>query len=275
LVHKSRDGFTFVAVAPSDPSEERSAKAVEREALADEIATSPALPYIATYLRHAEALGLEPSEPDTIRRAMTAGVRAYETEQARQTTLRSYARLRPGSSHAPVVYYIRAGSMVKIGTSTNLRRRMNALSTRTVIAVEPGDATVETERHEQFGALRRHGEWFEMDPALAAHIVGLRERFEAETGYSVERWAASLPDPREAGRPVLTETVDLGALPVRCPVPGQLELTAAVCRTTGVNRSTVNTWRRNGRLAPVAATASGRPLFNPADVITTRDTEKI
>lgn len=74
-----------------------------------------------------------------------------------------------------VVYYLGLGDLVKIGTSTNPRRRIAALPHDTVLAFERGGRRRERSRHEQFAATRVNGgEWFRTDAALRAHILDLR-----------------------------------------------------------------------------------------------------
>ena len=73
-----------------------------------------------------------------------------------------------------VVYYMRIGNRVKIGTSTNLRDRLEAINPEELLALEAGDARLERRRHRQFAALRTHGEWFRLEGALRDHIEALR-----------------------------------------------------------------------------------------------------
>lgn len=77
------------------------------------------------------------------------------------------------SPHAPVVYFLRNGTRVKIGTSQNLRRRVASLSLRRedVVRVEHGDQQYERSLHRRFDALRAGDtEWFELRGALARHL---------------------------------------------------------------------------------------------------------
>lgn len=74
-----------------------------------------------------------------------------------------------------VVYYIRIGNRVKIGTSTNLRQRLADLNPEEVMALERGGRTVEMRRHRQFASLRTHGEWFRLEGELAQFIESLGE----------------------------------------------------------------------------------------------------
>jgi len=78
-----------------------------------------------------------------------------------------------GGAHAPVVYFLRNGTRVKIGTSQNIRRRITSLSLRRedVIRVEHGDQQYERSLHRRFEALRvDETEWFELRGALAEYL---------------------------------------------------------------------------------------------------------
>lgn len=74
-----------------------------------------------------------------------------------------------------VVYYVRIGNRVKIGTSTNLRDRLQAINPEELLALELGGHNVESRRHRQFASLRTHGEWFRYEGPLAEHIERLRQ----------------------------------------------------------------------------------------------------
>ncbi|WP_394553850.1 GIY-YIG nuclease family protein [Agromyces sp. MMS24-JH15] len=69
-----------------------------------------------------------------------------------------------------VVYYLRLGDRVKIGTSSNPRQRFTALPHDEVLAFERGDRRLEQRRHAQFAAHRiLDGEWFHLVDELRAH----------------------------------------------------------------------------------------------------------
>jgi hypothetical protein len=73
-----------------------------------------------------------------------------------------------------VVYYLRRGSSVKIGTTFNPRQRFAVLRHDEVLAFELGDRTLERQRHVEFADDRLGtSEWFELTPRLAAHIAAL------------------------------------------------------------------------------------------------------
>lgn len=82
------------------------------------------------------------------------------------------SRILTGQRHAPVIYFVRIGSNVKIGTTVNLRQRMRSLYVplENVLAVVPGGRDEETAYHERFEASRVHDdprrELFRIDPQL-------------------------------------------------------------------------------------------------------------
>lgn len=90
--------------------------------------------------------------------------------------------IRAGEQHrldGSVVYYVRLGDHVKIGTTVNLTLRLRALyldhDASLLLAVEPGGFELEQIRHEQFDAERVHAnrELFNPSPRLLAHIDSL------------------------------------------------------------------------------------------------------
>lgn len=74
------------------------------------------------------------------------------------------------------VYYLRISDVVKIGYTTRLDQRLLAYPPfAELLATEPGDQTLERERHWQFRADLMSGrEWFRYSPALQQHIDSLR-----------------------------------------------------------------------------------------------------
>lgn len=75
-----------------------------------------------------------------------------------------------------VVYYLRLGTSVKIGTTFNPRQRFGALLHEEVLAFELGDRRVERARHAEFADDRLGtSEWFALTPRLRAHIDTLAE----------------------------------------------------------------------------------------------------
>jgi hypothetical protein len=102
-----------------------------------------------------------------------------------------------GRMHAPVVYFVLVGANVKIGTSTNLRGRMQALYLRMedVLVVIPGGRDVEAAYHKQFAVYRIPG-------------PGRRElfRIDGKLRLFLAPWRPATLDPAvpEQGNPLLT-----------------------------------------------------------------------
>ncbi|MFE1645994.1 GIY-YIG nuclease family protein [Microbacterium sp. P01] len=70
-----------------------------------------------------------------------------------------------------VVYYLRFGDRVKIGTSANPRQRFAAILHDDVLAFERGDRRLESRRHTRFAADRFPGtEWFVLSEPILAHV---------------------------------------------------------------------------------------------------------
>lgn len=76
---------------------------------------------------------------------------------------------------SPVVYYIRFGDRVKIGTTTDLQTRLTAIPYDEVLATEPGSYDLEKRRHVQLRASRIYAnrEWFWLSDEVREHIAGL------------------------------------------------------------------------------------------------------
>jgi len=73
-----------------------------------------------------------------------------------------------------LVYYVRFGDRVKIGTTANLKGRLHSLPHDEVLATEPGSYPIERARHAAFADLRVTGEWFRYEEPLVSHIAGLQ-----------------------------------------------------------------------------------------------------
>jgi hypothetical protein len=87
--------------------------------------------------------------------------------------------------HAPLIYYALRDGLVKIGTTTQFRVRMQAIDPEAVLAVEPGSYGLERRRHAEFaeyhainpdrrGPSRGPYEWFSLGDRLIVHMDALR-----------------------------------------------------------------------------------------------------
>lgn len=76
-----------------------------------------------------------------------------------------------------IIYYLRVGSLVKIGYTSCYWQRVRSYPPDAVLlACEPGDRALELERHHQFGAsLARGREWFYPTAEVIEHINSLRD----------------------------------------------------------------------------------------------------
>ncbi len=88
---------------------------------------------------------------------------------------------RPPIDRSSFVYFVRASDMIKIGTSTNVSKRICALQTASPVRLDlllviPGSADLERELHRKHAKLRSHGEWFRAEPALVEHVAILSAR---------------------------------------------------------------------------------------------------
>ena len=89
------------------------------------------------------------------------------------------------------VYYLMIGpSTVKIGVTTNLPRRLNALRTdiQYVVAIELGGRALEAQRHKQFAVDRvgRRREDFRLSDELKHHIDRLQSKRDKMVASAIE-----------------------------------------------------------------------------------------
>jgi hypothetical protein len=79
-----------------------------------------------------------------------------------------------GRPHGPLVYFLSNGTRVKIGTSQNLKRRIDTLCLRPddLLFALHGDQRTERALHDRFAAQRvTNTEWFEIAGTLAEYIA--------------------------------------------------------------------------------------------------------
>lgn len=80
---------------------------------------------------------------------------------------------RPDVKSDGVVYFMLIGDEVKIGFTTNLKRRAADLKADRVLAYFPGDMHAEKAAHDAFAEWRLHGEYFDAKPECLAKIYRL------------------------------------------------------------------------------------------------------
>jgi hypothetical protein len=91
-----------------------------------------------------------------------------------------------------VVYYLRFGDRVKIGTTRDLKARIKAIYHDEVLAVEQGGVAAERMRHLQFAKhiITGQREWFSLAPELVAHINELRTDY-GQPMAAIRKWQAA------------------------------------------------------------------------------------
>ena len=83
------------------------------------------------------------------------------------------------------VYFALSAGMVKIGISSNPKKRLESLSTGSAAPIRiikkiDGDARLERELHNRFAGLRSHGEWFFFSGGLVDFINGQQDAEQRE-----------------------------------------------------------------------------------------------
>lgn len=135
----------------------------------------PALPHIVRALGQLTLrFGFDPKDPEVRARATAVGRREWQRDQQ---AIAEHWSGRPERVH--VVYYVRIGQLVKIGTTGQLDVRLRAYPPdAAVLAVEPGTRELEQQRHRQFrdSGATKLGEYFYPSTALIEHINSLREQ---------------------------------------------------------------------------------------------------
>lgn len=117
----------------------------------------------------------------------------HEEDQRRAASSQEREQKKPAEMRwegRHVVYYVRIGDYIKIGTTKRLRQRISSLRAPLddLLAIEDGDHLLEARRHREFAADRidRRRENFRPSGALLAHIKELGGR------DSLPSWARQL-----------------------------------------------------------------------------------
>lgn len=124
-----------------------------------------------------------------------------------------------GGVHGPVVYFADTGSRIKIGTSTNLRKRIRSLSLqdKDVVLLLQGGLMLERALHDTFAKERIDStEWFAKSDRLMKFIDGKLKEIGGQSKQQAQQ-GANKPSPiqrsERAGARSLSEWANL-ALPL-------------------------------------------------------------
>lgn len=162
------------------------------------------------------------------------------------------------------------GSLVKIGVTTDLRKRLQTFQSGSpvrlaVLWAVPGDQSVELWLHREFSVERRHGEWFELGPdpvkmiqeKLGPYMVNVVLSQVGEFPIS-----ADTENPEEV--PEDGEDLEEGSCDLL--TAAEAAVVASQVRGVPVSPSTIRTWKHRGHLP--ASTEDGT-LFDRNAVVTT------
>jgi hypothetical protein len=202
----------------------------------------PAFQRIADALQDMVDAGVDLTE-DAIGIAVKVGRQKHADEQAKRHNL---------PKRQSIVYYIRRGELIKIGTTVNPAARLGELMPDEILAFEPGDAEVERLRHRQFRAARvaRKGEYFYQTEELTAHIAVMRE----EHGDPDPSW----PSVATLGTGYVRTKV---AVQLPEPTSGEVATATDGAKLLQMNRSTVQGWVHRGLIKPAGRDEKGRPVY--------------
>lgn len=201
--------------------------------------SDPAWPAVAECLREYADAGIE-IDAAVIDIATRVGRKRWSSGEGPGISQRALV-----SASDAIVYYIRRGDLIKIGTTTEPRKRFGSLVPDEILAVEPGGVEEERARHRQFRFLRVRGEYFRDAPELREHIQQVRDlNGDPDPAWTTTR-SASRQGPRRLPPPVSTRTMTA--------MEAQAEI--------GVASGTLWAWVRRGVLLPVGKDDQGRKLF--------------
>lgn len=206
----------------------------------------PAFPRIADALRDMSNAGVELTE-ETVTIAVKIGKQKHADEAARRITERN---------RRSIVYYIRRGDLIKIGTTIDPVNRLKSLMPDEVLAFEPGDKHTERQRHLQFARSRvaLKSEYFRQDSDLMGHVTEMREQHgdpdpswpsvvTLGTGYARSKARIELPEPT-----------------------GEVATAAEAAKALGMNKGTIYGWARKGIIEPAGCDENGAALFHVEQV---------
>jgi hypothetical protein len=202
----------------------------------------PAFPRIADALQDLASAGVELTE-DTIQIALKIG---------RQKHAEGQAKRHRSPERRSIVYFIRRGELIKIGTTTNPVERFKSLMPDEILAFEPGGVDEERARHRQFSASRiaKKGEYFRPTDELNAHIAMMRRQH---------------GDPDAAWPSVQTLGTGYVRSKVKVELPeqtsGQVATATDGAKLIGMSKSTLQGWVHRGLIKPVGRDEKNRPLY--------------
>lgn len=256
----SRPGASVIRV-PSDRGKSAN-QAEEGSGLRPEVArllglvdtTDDSWPMTAGLLREMALAGVDLDEA-----SVTAAVKLGRRRWEQLETNRPLGKPRWGSpalatASVAIVYYIRRGDLIKIGTTVDPVQRFEDLMPDEILAFEPGGYVEETFRHRQFDHLRRRGEHFTPEPELLHHVSQVRHLY-------------GDPDPSWPTKAML----DTGRRILLPPSTGETMTAAEAASRLGIRPGTLAGWVHRRKLAPVGKDEKNRQLYHADHLVMLRD----
>jgi hypothetical protein len=217
--------------------------------------TDPAWPSITAVLREMADAGVEIGEAAYEIAAKLGAHRFAIAAAQKRPGRRHYQATLTGTSDS-IVYYIRRGDLIKIGTTADPVMRFGDLMPDEILAFEPGDAEQETLRHRQFDHLRCHGEHFRSAPELLEHIRQIRHLH----GDPDPSWPSAIAPRKNRER-----------LPLP-PLNSHETVTASeACKRLGLKVDAVWRWVYRGLISPVGKNDQGHYIFYAEHLTVVRD----
>jgi hypothetical protein len=205
--------------------------------------SDPAWPATASVLREMVAAGVE-IDQRAVRIAAQLGAQRfaalYNAKPAGREDLKFFV---PSGS---IVYYIRRGPVIKIGTTAEAASRFTDLMPDEILAFEPGGYAEENLRHAQFAHLRCRGEHFRPEPELLEHVRLTRELHgDPDPDWPTVAGLARSPDIREVMPPLKSDEM----------------ITAEEALERGATPRFLRTSIAAGRVTPAGYTDDGEALY--------------
>jgi hypothetical protein len=206
----------------------------------------PAFKHIAAALESMKTAGVELDEA-AISIAVKLGKQKYTEAQPE-----AWKKRHNEPERKSIVYYIRRGDLIKIGTTVDPFRRFSGLRPDEILAFEPGGPELEASRHRQFSACRvtKRGEYFRPSAALKGHIESLREQH-------------GPPDPAWPTVATLGSGSVRKKQPVELPEPttGEMATAPQAAKLLNMSVSTIHGWAHRGVIKAAGKDVHGRPKY--------------
>lgn len=218
--------------------------------------TDPSWPHTAAILREMVDAGVEIDEA-AVKIAVKLGAHRFAIAAAQKHPgRRPYHQATLTGTSDSIVYYVRRGELIKIGTTADPITRFDRLMPDEILAFEPGDVEQETLRHRQFDHLRGHGEHFRSAPELLEHIRQIRHLH----GDPDPSWPSAVLPRKNRER-----------LPLPPLNSNETVTVSEACKRLGIKVDAVWRWVYRGLISPVGRNDRGHHVFYVEHLAVVRD----